>query len=140
MKTFIIAASASVLALSATSAFAQETTTVTTNKPSAGAGVGVVGGAATGAAVGGPVGAVIGGVVGGVAGLAVDPPAKVKTYIRGQHVSSVTYDGQVAVGQVLPSTVTVYDVPDYKYRWTYVNGQRVMVDRDTHKIVAIVND
>lgn len=116
-------------------------TVVVQKKGSAGAGVGIVGGAATGAAVGGPVGAVIGGVVGGVAGLAVDPPAKVKTYVRTQQVQPVVYDGPIAVGQVLPETVTVYDIPNYeRYRWTYVNHQRILIDRRTRKIVTILND
>jgi uncharacterized membrane protein len=144
MKTILIGLSVSAIAFAALPAFAQtttETTTTVTKKPSTGAGVGVVGGAATGAMIGGPVGAVVGGVVGGVAGLAVDPPAKVKTYIRTKQVDPITYNGQVAVGAVLPQTVTVYDVPDYdRYEWTYVNGQRLLIDRETRKIVSIIND
>lgn len=144
MKTILIGLSVSAIAFAALPAFAQtttETTTTVTKKPSTGAGVGIVGGAATGAMVGGPVGAVVGGVVGGVAGLAVDPPAKVKTYIRTKQVDPITYNGQVAVGAVLPQTVTVYDVPDYdRYEWTYVNGQRLLIDRETRKIVSIIND
>ena len=118
-----------------------EQSTVVTKKPSAGAGVGVVGGAATGAVLGGPVGAVVGAVVGGVAGLAVDPPADVKTYVRTQQVAPITYDGRVAVGEVIPDNVTVYDVPNYdRYRWTYVNGQRVLVDRNNRKIVSVISE
>jgi hypothetical protein len=115
--------------------------TVVTQKPSAGAGVGVVSGAATGAALGGPVGAVIGAVVGGVAGAAVDPPAEVRTYVTGQRVPPVTYNGQIAVGQTLPSTVTMYDVPQYeRYRWAYLNNQRVLIDRSNNQIVAVINN
>ena len=144
MKTILIGLMVGAVSAAALPAFSQtttETTTTVTKKPSAGAGVGVVGGAATGAVVGGPVGAVVGGVVGGVAGLAVDPPAKVKTYIRTKQVDPITYDGQLAVGTVLPTTVTVYDIPDYdRYEWTYVNGQRLLIDRQTRKIVSIIND
>jgi hypothetical protein len=142
MKSIIAALIAGSFALSAMPSAAQTTTTtVTTKKPSAGAGVGVIGGAATGAVVGGPVGAVIGGVVGGVAGAAVDPPAEVKTYVRTQHADPVTYDGSIAIGAPLPDTVTVYDVPKYeRYRWTYINGQRILVDRETRKIVSVIDD
>ena len=116
-------------------------TTVTKDKASAGAGVGIVGGAATGAVVGGPVGAVIGGVVGGVAGAAVDPPKRVRTYITTTQVDPVSYNGSIAVGAVLPDTVTEYEIPKYdRYRWTFINGQRLLVDRRTHKIVAVIND
>jgi hypothetical protein len=121
---------------------AQATTqsTVVTQKPSAGAGVGVVSGAATGAALGGPVGAVIGAVVGGVAGAAIDPPAEVRTYVTGQTVPPVSYSGQIAVGQTLPSTVTMYDIPRYeRYRWAYLNNQRVLIDRSNNRIVAVIN-
>jgi hypothetical protein len=144
MKSLLLGLSASVALCIAMPSFAQSTTehtTVTTKKPSKGAGVGVIGGAATGAVVGGPVGAVVGGVVGGVAGLAIDPPAEVKTYVRTQQVDPVTYDGQVAVGAALPDSVVTYDIPKYeRYRWSYVNGQRILVDRSNHKIVAIIND
>ena len=153
MRNLLFSLSAAGLILSAAPSLAQTTattdaagttttqTTVTKDKASAGAGVGIVGGAATGAVVGGPVGAVIGGVVGGVAGAAVDPPKRVRTYITTTHVDPVTYNGDIAVGAVLPDTVTEYDIPKYeRYRWTYINGQRLLVDRRSHKIVAVIND
>ena len=156
MKTLLIGIGAASLLIAAAPAFAQTTsststsvdgattttqTTVVKDKGSAGAGVGIIGGAATGALVGGPVGAVIGGVVGGVAGAAVDPPKRVRTYITTTQVAPVVYTGPITVGSTLPDTVTVYDVPKYeRYRWTYIDGQRLLVDRKTHKIVAIIND
>ena len=154
MKNVLLSFGAAGLLLSAAPAFAQTQTvtsvdgnttttqtTVTKEKGSAGAGVGVVGGAATGAVVGGPVGAVIGGVVGGVAGAAVDPPRQVKTYITTQQVNPVVYSGPVTVGSVLPDTVTVYDVPHYdRYEWTYIDGQRLLIDHKTRKIIGVIND
>jgi len=153
MRNLLFSLGAAGLILSATPALAQTTTTtddagttttqttVTKDKASAGAGVGIVGGAATGAVVGGPVGAVVGAVVGGVAGAAVDPPRRVRTYITTTQVDPVSYNGDIAVGAVLPDTVTEYDIPRYeRYRWTYINGQRLLVDRRTHKIVAVINN
>jgi hypothetical protein len=153
MRNLLFSLGTAGLILSAAPALAQTTTTVdqagttttqttvTKDKASAGAGVGVVGGAATGAVVGGPVGAVVGAVVGGVAGAAVDPPKRVRTYITTTQVDPVSYNGDIAVGAVLPETVTEYDIPKYeRYRWTYINGQRLLVDRRTHKIVAVINN
>ncbi|MDB5494748.1 MAG: hypothetical protein JWP86_2085 [Phenylobacterium sp.] len=142
MNTKLFVLSASLAAILALPAYAQSTTTtVTTEKSHAGAGAGLVGGAATGAVVGGPVGAVVGGVVGLVAGAAIDPPADVKTYVRTTHVEPVIYTGPVTVGAELPATVAFYEVPKYeRYRWTYVNHQRILVDNSTHKIVSVMDD
>jgi hypothetical protein len=143
MNTKLLILGASLTAALALPAFAQTTssTTVTTEKSHAGAKAGVVGGAVTGALVAGPVGAVVGGAIGAVAGSSIDPPAEVKTYVRTTHVEPVIYTGPVAVGDELPATVTVYEVPKYeRYRWTYVNHQRILVDHATHKIVTVIND
>jgi hypothetical protein len=135
-------AAASIAAL-ATGAAAQTATTTTTvtQKPSEGAAVGVVGGAATGAALGGPVGAVVGAVAGGIAGHVVDPPAEVTTYVRSQTVPVVNYDGEIVVGAALPGTIGVYDVPDHaEYSWANINGQRVLIERTSRKIVSVIPD
>jgi hypothetical protein len=81
-----------------------------------------------GAVVGGPVGAVVGAGVGAIVGSSL--PAE----------PSVTYDQPVVVGQVLPQTVTVYPVPQYKqYEYAIVNQHRVIVDPATHRIVRVIN-
>jgi hypothetical protein len=114
---------------------------------------GVVGGAAQGAHDGdraaGPVGAVVGGatgaVVGGVAGLlGVDQRPRFHEYAIHEHHDSYAYDHRVDVGVILPDNgVTYYavppeyDVPVYKY--AIVNGQTVLVDPRTHRIVQIVD-
>ncbi|QUD89415.1 DUF1236 domain-containing protein [Phenylobacterium montanum] len=156
MKRFILAASAASLLLASAPAFAQTTTTdsqanpdgsttttqtTVTKKGSTGAGVGVAGGAVAGAVVGGPIGAAVGAVAGGIAGATVDPPKEVKTYVRTQRAAPVDYDGPVALGDTLPDSVTTYDVPRYeRYHWTYIHGQKLLIDERTHKIVSIVND
>jgi hypothetical protein len=139
----LLASVAPSLALAQDGAAANTQTTQTTvvkEKGGQGAGVGVAGGAVAGALVGGPVGAVVGAVAGGAAGAAIDPPREVKTYVTTQEVRPVSYNGPVAVGDTLPDTVTVYDVPsDQRYVWTNINGQRLLLDRRSHKIVAVVN-
>ena len=147
MKTRMLFVSAALVTAMACPALAQEastttSTTVVKEKSNAGMGAGVVGGAATGALVGGPLGAILGGgVLGGAAGSTLDPPAEVQTYVRTTKVEPVIYEGPVTVGTVVPETITVYQVPNNeRYRWTYVNHKRILIDRHTNTIVAVMND
>jgi len=108
----------------------------------AGAVAGGVTGAVAGAIIGGPVGAAVGAgagaVAGGAAGTAVDPPERVRTYVTSNQVDPVYLDGEVVVGAGLPETVTLRDIPDYEYRYVYVNGQPVLVEPGTRRIVYVV--
>ena len=108
----------------------------------AGAVVGGATGAIAGAIIGGPAGAAIGGaagvVAGGATGQVVDPPAKVRTYVTSHRVEPVYLDGEVVVGAGLPDTVQLAEIPDYKYRYVYVNGQPVLVDRESRRIVYVM--
>jgi len=82
--------------------------------------------------------AVAGGAAGAVVGGTAAPPTEVRTYVAGQTVAPVTYSGQVVVGQPIAGEVTWLEVPSYpKYRWAYLNGQRVVVDANTHAVVAV---
>jgi len=98
---------------------------------------GAVGGAIAGAIIGGPVGAVVGGVAGATLGAAVDPPPEVRSYVASNAIEPVYLDGEVVVGATLPDAVTLAEVPDYEYRYVYVNGVPVLVDPETHKVVYI---
>lgn len=52
---------------------------------------------------------------------------------------SVTYDGPIAVGTVLPADVEVYSVPEVTtYRYAVVNDRRVIVEPSSRKIIQIV--
>jgi hypothetical protein len=134
--TFVLGAAC--LSLAAAPVLAQTTETVVVEKKPSGAAAGAVAGAATGAVVAGPVGAVVGGVAGAVVGGAASPPTEVRTYVTGQTVAPVTYSGQVVVGQPIAGEVAWMEVPSYpKYRWAYLNGQRVVVDADTRAVVAV---
>ena len=109
----------------------------TTEQRASGAGVGAV----AGAAVGGPVGAAVGGAAGAVAGGAVDtitPPERVVSYIRQNEIEPVYLEGEVVVGAQLPETVAVREIPDYEYRYVYVNNQPVLVEPQSHRIVYVV--
>ena len=61
-----------------------------------------------------------------------------KTYVTTRPGPTLAYSGDVAVGRTLDGQVVWQSVPDYpKYRWAYLNGQRVVIDNDTRKVVAI---
>lgn len=108
----------------------------------AGAVAGGVTGAVAGAIIGGPIGAAVGGIAGAAAGGAtgnlIDPPQRVQEYVTTNEVEPVYLDGEVVVGASLPDTVTLREIPDYEYRYIYVNGQPVLVDSGTRQIVYIV--
>jgi len=116
----------------------QQTTVVTHSEKPSGAAAGAVTGAVAGAVVAGPVGAAVGAVAGAVVGHNVAPPGEVRTYVTTQTGPSVTYGQPIAMGRTIDGDVVWQDVPSQpKYRWAYLDGQRVVVDTDSHKVVAI---
>lgn len=51
---------------------------------------------------------------------------------------NVHYEGDIAVGAVLPESVEIIEVPAYQhYGYVMLNNKRVLVDRDTHTIVRV---
>jgi uncharacterized protein YraI len=101
---------------------------------------GVVTGAVAGALIGGPVGAAVGAVAGGAVGATViqPPPEQVRTYVTTNAAEPIYLDGEVVVGAGLPETVTLREIPDYQYRYVYVNGQPVLVDPQSRQIVYVL--
>jgi hypothetical protein len=104
---------------------------------------GVVGGAAAGAgigaAVGGPPGAVVGGIAGAATGAAALPPTACD-YIVKQEVPVATIEQEIVVGEPLPETVVLHEIPDTKtYVFANVNEKRVLVDPKTRVVVEVVN-
>ena len=107
-----------------------------------GALAGTATGAIAGALIGGPVGAAIGGVAGAVTGgtvdQAIEPPERVVTYVRENRVEPVYLEGEVVTGAGLPETVQIREIPDYEYNYVYVNGQPVLVEPESRRIVYVV--
>ena len=67
-------------------------------------------------------------------------PGEVRTYVMEQQTPSVVYDGDVVVGTTLPNTVEVHTVPNMDgYAYTVVNDRRVIVRRDDHAIVQVLD-
>ncbi len=77
------------------------------------------------------------------AGIAVDQRPAFREYIVRERVPNYTIPDRVVVGGVLPEIgVTYYDVPQSfgvtPYRYTVMNGQTVLVDPRTRRIVQVI--
>ncbi|MDE1933011.1 DUF1236 domain-containing protein [Bradyrhizobium sp.] len=86
-------------------------------------------------------GAVVGG---GAGGIAVNQRPAFREYIVRERVPNYTIPDRVVVGAVLPeSGVTFYDVPqsfgETPYRYTVVNGETVLVEPRTRRIVQVID-
>jgi uncharacterized protein YraI len=99
---------------------------------------GAAAGAVAGAIVGGPVGALVGAAIGMGVGAAVTPEDRVVTYVRTNPVDPIYLDGEVVVGAGIPETVPLAEVPESEYYYAYINGVRVLVERDTRRVLHIV--
>jgi hypothetical protein len=99
-------------------------------------------GAVAGAIVGGPVGAAVGGVAGfvggGAVGTVLNPPDRVRTYVTSNRIRPITYDREVTVGTTLPDTIEMGTIPDYEYRYVYVNDRPVLVEPRTRRVVYVM--
>ena len=64
---------------------------------------------------------------------------KEREYIVKEGRSSVTYEGPVSVGTVLPTDVEVYSVPEQTtYRYAVLNDRRVIVEPQSRKIIQVL--
>jgi hypothetical protein len=76
-------------------------------------------------------------------GIGVNQRPAFREYIVRERVPNYTVPDRVVVGGVLPETgVTYYDVPQTyavtPYRYTVVNGQAVLVEPRSRRIVQVV--
>lgn len=67
----------------------------------------------------------------------IDPPDTVRTYITTNRVDPVYLDGEVVVGAGIPDRVVLRDIPDYEYRYVYVNGVPALVEPSSRRIVYV---
>lgn len=68
----------------------------------------------------------------------VIPAPEVLSYVTAQPIQPVIVNGEVMVGATLPAAVPVYPVPASPYVYSYVNGQRVLVEPAARRIVYVV--
>lgn len=83
-------------------------------------------------------------IVGDAPGIAVEQRPAFRDYVIRERVPTHTIPDRVVVGAVLPETgVTYYDVPQSygvtPYRYTVVNGETVLVEPRTRRIVQIID-
>lgn len=69
---------------------------------------------------------------------AIDPRADAVRFARDNPYESARLRGEVVVGAGLPSSVRTENIPDYEYDYAYVNGEAVLVDPSTRRVVYIV--
>jgi hypothetical protein len=77
-------------------------------------------------------------------GISVDRRPAFREYVIREKVPTFTVPDRVVVGGVLPEAgITYYDVPQTfgqtTYRYTVVNGQTVLVEPRTRRIVQVVD-
>jgi Protein of unknown function (DUF1236) len=90
------------------------------------------------------VGGTVGVVVPGPVGIAVDQRPAFREYVVRERVPNYTIPDRVVVGGFLPEVgVTFYDVPQSfgasPYRYTVVNGETVLVEPRTRRIVQVID-
>jgi Protein of unknown function (DUF1236) len=109
--------------------------------------------AAIAATIGMPLGARAQGTVGVVrgdsvivdgGGIAVEQRPAFREYVVRERVPTYTIPDRVIVGGVLPEAgITYYDVPQTygatPYRYTVVNGQTVLVEPRTRRVVQVID-
>lgn len=62
----------------------------------------------------------------------------IDAWVNEQQGAPLTFEGDVAVGTVLPGSVEIVEVPAYRgYGYARLNDKRVLVDRDTRTIVRV---
>jgi uncharacterized protein YraI len=66
------------------------------------------------------------------------PASEVLSYVTQQAVEPVLVDGEVMVGATLPAAAPVYPIPASPYVFSYINGQRVLVEPTARRIVYVV--
>ena len=77
-------------------------------------------------------------------GIAADQRPAFREYVIRERVPTFTIPDRVVVGGVLPEAgITYYDVPQTygatTYRYTVVNGQTVLVEPRTRRIVQVID-
>jgi hypothetical protein len=68
----------------------------------------------------------------------IAPAPEVLSYVTAQPIQPAFVDGEVMVGATLPAAVPVYPIPASPYVYSYINGQRILVEPAARRIVYVV--
>ena len=90
------------------------------------------------------VGAIRGGAIGDHEGITAEQRPAFREYVTRERVPTYTIPDRITVGGVLPDAgITYYDVPQSyaatPYRYTVVNGQTVLVEPRSRRIVQVID-
>jgi uncharacterized protein YraI len=67
----------------------------------------------------------------------VTVPDTVHAYVATQRIAPVYLTGEVVIGAVIPPPVPLYAIPQSPFRFAEVNGQRVLVEDNSRKVVYV---
>lgn len=71
--------------------------------------------------------------------IAPEQETVVREYVKKKPAASINLPGiELNIGTAIPDTVELYEVPDVQYRYVIVDGQTVLVDPGTRKIVKVI--
>ena len=102
------------------------------------------------AAAGAGWGAIVGGLIAGPPGAALGSVAsaafldsqvgpEVTAYVQENPVEPVYLNGELVAGAIVPAEVQVYEYPDdTQYAYLNINGQPVVIETESRRIVTIV--
>lgn len=63
---------------------------------------------------------------------------QIDAWAQGQTGASTAFQGDLAVGVVVPESVAIIEVPAYRgYGYAMLNDHRVLVDRSTRKVMKV---
>lgn len=65
-------------------------------------------------------------------------PEEVRTFVIEEDVAPVQIREDILVGEVVPSSILIRDVPDTRYGYVVVNEQRLIVEPQTRRVISIV--
>lgn len=65
----------------------------------------------------------------------------IREYVRKQPLASIALPGvELNIGSTMPDTVELYplEVPDVKYSYVIVDGQTVLVEPETRRVIRVI--
>ena len=72
--------------------------------------------------------------------IAPEQETVIREYVKKEPVASLKLPGiELNIGSTLPDTVELRQIPDVQYRYVVVDGQTVLVDPGTRRIVKVIN-
>ncbi|MEQ1949854.1 DUF1236 domain-containing protein [Mesorhizobium sp. CN2-181] len=64
----------------------------------------------------------------------------IREYVKKEPLASISLLGvELNVGNTVPETVELHEIPDVQYRYTVVDNRTVLVDPGTHKIIHVMD-